>query len=54
MNLVVDALSRDAHRVAGGHLVIPRVLPMYVPDAVLGVTVAEWLGLEPSETVGDR
>ncbi|MEU5863479.1 hypothetical protein ABZ815_20080 [Nonomuraea sp. NPDC047529] len=32
-----------------GVLLVPAVLPIHVPAAALGLTVAEWLNLQPSE-----
>jgi len=54
MDLMSDTatLPCDAFPVEGGHLVVPAKLPFYVPNAALPLTVGEWLGVEPSETVG--
>jgi hypothetical protein len=53
MDLMTDTatLLCDAFPVEGGHLVVPATLPFYVPDRALPLTVGEWLGVEPSETV---
>lgn len=54
MDLMTDTatLPCDAFPVEGGHLVVPAKLPFYVPHEALPLTVGEWLGVEPSETVG--
>jgi hypothetical protein len=53
MDLMTDTctLSCDAFPVEGGHLVVPASLPFYVPNAALPLSVGEWLGVEPPETV---
>jgi hypothetical protein len=48
MDLMADApetLACAVHSVAGGVLVVPAVLPFYVPDEALSLTVEEWLGI---------
>ncbi|MFI6813289.1 hypothetical protein ACIBG7_12795 [Nonomuraea sp. NPDC050328] len=35
----------------GGLLVVPAVLPIHVPNSALGITVAEWLLLDPAQEV---
>ena len=48
----IEMLPCDAFPVEGGSLVVPANLPFYVPDSALPVSVGEWLGVEPPETVG--
>jgi len=38
-------LPSDVHRTRDGWWVIPRILPMWVPDTALTMSVAEWLNL---------
>jgi hypothetical protein len=38
-------LSADTHRTNGGWWVIPHILPVWVPDRALTMSVAEWLDL---------
>jgi len=38
-------LSADTHRTLGGWWVIPHILPVWVPDRALTLTVREWLNL---------
>lgn len=35
-------------RADGGFMVVPYVLPIEAPPEVLGMTVAEWLGVDDS------
>ncbi|NUW45564.1 hypothetical protein [Nonomuraea rhodomycinica] len=41
----IDTLACDVHPVADGVLVIPRLLPIAIPESALGLSVREWLGL---------
>lgn len=47
---MADALPCDVLPVAGGFLVIPAILPIYVPYDALPMSVAEWLKIDPRET----
>jgi hypothetical protein len=40
----IDTLACDVHEVADGVLVIPHVLPVFVPWSALSQTVGEWIG----------
>jgi hypothetical protein len=40
-----ETLACAVHSVAGGVLVVPTILPFYVPDTALTLTVEEWLGI---------
>lgn len=50
MDLVVDSLPCGVHPVAGGVLIVPHVLPIFVPNDALRLSVAEWLKIDPRET----
>lgn len=40
-----ETLACTVYSVAGGVLIVPAVLPVFVPDAALSQTVEEWLGI---------
>jgi hypothetical protein len=41
-----ETLACAVHSVAGGVLVVPAILPIWVPDTALALTVEEWLGIK--------
>lgn len=43
--LDAEPLPCALHPINGGTLVVPAVLPFFVPDAALTLTVEEWLGI---------
>lgn len=48
--LVTD-MDRCVLPVHDGVLLVPAVLPIHIPTSALGLTVAEWLNLQPSREV---
>lgn len=44
----VETLPCDVHRVADGVLVVPHVLPVFIPWSALALPVGEWVGVTPS------
>jgi hypothetical protein len=45
---LVTSPDRHVLPVCDGVLLVPAVLPIHIPAATLGLTVAEWLNLQPS------
>lgn len=41
----IDTLSCDVHPVADGVLVVPHILPMFIPWSALTLPVSEWVGV---------
>jgi hypothetical protein len=41
----IDTLACDVHEVADGVLVIPHVLPVFIPRSALARPVGEWVGV---------
>jgi hypothetical protein len=44
-------LPCEVHPVADGVLVVPAILPIHIPTADLDLTVAQWIGTDPTPRV---